>query len=114
MNAITIRIRPTPSDNDGRYYFDIYKGDAVEEAYTNSLEPISYETAICTTTLQDALEMARDKVTELIRKEKGEECPGCGVDMLKYGSVLSLFSLLAICEGCGEAEVEEGDFIGSR
>lgn len=65
MEAITIRIYRA-EDEDG-YFYDIYKGDAIEEAYMTSLAPESDDGGLCTTTMLNALGMAVSQAEDLIR-----------------------------------------------
>lgn len=108
METITIRISAT---DQGGYMYDIWKGDQVSED-----APDSDDGGQCTTTMLNALKMAAGQAEDIIKDEKGEECPGClERDLTKtQGVALSRYGHGDICPDCGTQEALEGDFIGAR
>lgn len=105
MDSITIRIMES---SEGGYVFDIYENDAIDELATPD------DRGLCTTTMLNALDMAMEQVKSVIKREKGEECEGCNIDMNATGMRSSFFTGGNICPTCYEREEVEGDFIGER
>lgn len=112
MDSITITISPTDA---GGYMYEVYQGD-LDEAVEAMNEGDSSEGGHCTTTLANALGMAADAALTIIKREKGDECPGCGDDTAVKGGSLSKahpeYGLM--CFPCIDRMTEEGDFIGAR
>lgn len=109
MNALTIVIRA--SDNEEGYLYDVYKSEP------NCALADNADGGLCTTTMLNALGMAVSQAEELIKREKGEECPGCWVDMGGSGQppqAISRFGNGRLCSACGTREALEGDFIAER
>lgn len=111
MDAITIRIYQAEA---GGYMYDIYKGDAIEEAYTESLAPDSDDGGMCTTTMQNALGMAVQQATAIIRQELGEQCPGCWKDTSAVYCTMCPVLKMIVCPDCRARAQIEGDFISER
>lgn len=109
MNAITIIIRES-SDNEG-YMYDVYRGD-LSEGMTVLTD--SDDGGLCTTTMENALEMAADQAKTIIRSEKGEECPGCWEDMQATFPRMNYTLGLQVCPKCHKRAEDEGDFISER
>lgn len=107
MDALTIVIRS--SDDSEGYLFDIYKGEPdcpMED---------SADGGLCTTTMLNALGMAVSQAETLIKRVKGDECPGCGLRMtINDLKGLSRFGNGTMCGECCTREALEGDFIGER
>lgn len=121
MDALTITIYPA---SEGGCLYDIYGEDLdaladklATEFMPDSEEPVSLDGGQCTTTMLNALGMAFSQAEDLIKCMKGEECPGCLVDMggvATPAQALSRYQHGRLCSACGAREALEGDFIGAR